>query len=1020
MVAPLLCESRGRVAILDRSKSPSRTVASGPKDPSSWVALLDKYLPQRLRLHDADRRPGEVDLDFEDILRITRQARSNSGVHLWLWMVENGRKKALVHLINSILKDIASRDPKHIPQELPSNIVWSDSLFKDIDARRRPANPLLKAVYTNTSDRSIESSLDDSSQILPSDRNMMNLIWMSLAGLVLRAANTTQERAEDYMSIVLLVLGQLHSLGMIPDSIYTYKSSTLPSHLRRPPVLHLVCSRILTALSDATWRDQQDDAIASAVDLGLSLKEIGENVPGGRFRLKVRPLAPELWLELILWCCVDGGHDAAASSIISMLRQETENPWFAIRWCSTQLSPGYDNLIDWERLKLRHGGSVGLIEGYSREKPFVETPERTVSVEVILALVDKLLDNASSQVEPHTAYIEMLIKHISRLITFLEPHDLPSSYFDYLDSRFVQTAGLDFASTPYLLQMWINLSGRNNFEKNSQKSDPNQDLQLESILEHTLLQSGIQHQALEGFVQKSAVHDALSVFNDVQELVDRNKIRSITEFLRPDVEGGKDFFSPRAKKYRLEYADSHAQLPLYKLAGFFDLVTEAKLSGLGEWLLFSDDLDGVLIPASAYGRTSIAPALCRFASLTNSREFLQRIVIATRKTLSQPTVRVLRALLDADIDLMDLNSAKARLLRLKRIQGGSYSISNLMHLAAIVLRLEGGLGNTGNTVNNTSSRLARAIAILDSLLEGRYDSVRNDYILSQRVLFKQQVSHVLRLFAYCNNSVLQQLARKHFHRYLSGNQASLPVKAFNVFLSAYTDINGILNAQAVWKSFCYEPGSLEVSIPSFEDNDPRMDNENQDSVPFETQHDQRNDNKSNQMRDVEEEFSNNFFATTSQEGFSAQTDDSVDEEPLTSGTSTDQSVGREIQADEFLEPMPIVQPNLSTLRVIAQAHIAQRKAEEGQSRDPLTPWLVNKFRSLGAGSSAAIAQELEMPLSELDVAAQTRPLPQSLGKELGATKKTSSLWRPTFHGSSTPEGRQKTRKPRSKSKSTSS
>ncbi|KAK5937157.1 hypothetical protein PMZ80_010698 [Knufia obscura] len=987
---------------------------SAVTSPEPWAAQFDALLPPSLRvskstLHNSDPLPS---FDLVKLANIIARAQRKAKIDILAWMVENGRRKAAVWLMQAALKNLAAGQ-ETVLEKHPSNIHWPDDIFEEVKGEHWLSTGSEDLTYLPSHAFDYEAAFDHDqshSTITDSRDTVLSGIWTTLGRLVLSASNSPSDQSKEIMSAVLLILGQFHNHGMIPDDIYNCKTSPYSVYVQRPPILHLVSSRILTALSDAAWREQQDVAIAQATEAGLSLKEISESVPGGRFRLQVRPLGPEVWLEFILWCCVESGQIQSAFRIIGDLASQLDNPWFAVRWCSDQHTHSLSVKIDWERMKRRHGGTVGLIEGYSREKPFVDVPDRTISVEVVLALVEARINNVNREVR-HIRTDRAYQSAIKTTLSFLEPHDLPPDYFDYMEARLIQAGHFDMVNRPAALQSWSSkMDETRGLERAGIDPSRSSDLQYESILANTLLHSGVQHQALDGLIQMGDVHRSLAQFNIIQENVDQHKFMSIANFLHMQPVPENGFFSSRLFQQRLEYADSHGQLPYYKLAGFLSLVSDTKLTGLGQWLLYSDDLDGALIPSSAYGLSCMATTLCKFASVSGDESLLGKVVSRVSLSRRKPTIRFLRRLFDADVQNFDFPNARNQLLRLRGAQAGGVGLTNIAHLAGIIMRLEDG---DLRTVMNHSLKVNQANALMGEILRGDHNSMRGDFTQAQRTLFKQQIAHMLRLFHQYGSTTLQMLAQEHVERYRSGNLAILPAYIFNLLLSAIVSVRGSETGRLVWELYCQHNGQQEKA----EHHDIRpagtdIEGEIVDSSYHLDAQPHYNDVGRLVAEDLFREEYNNSIVDPRGTGssqhdrvmskselpdgfaesfFQDQVEDHISDRSPVSSPDVKLQTDEEIPFDDqtgipnleniphdneeaSLLPAPITRPNLQTIRIIVRGAVEEKRAAQNTTRrdkieryaNRTLKWSVSEFRRLGDLSPAIIEQEIQQPLASLD------------------------------------------------------
>ena len=982
---------------------------TGRDSPAAWASRFDALLPHRLGgpKFTLNEMAASSSFDIAEVYSIISGANKHAKVDILSWMVQNGRKKAAVWLMEASLKSLVGHEDK-LHEKHPSNINWPDNLFDSI--KKGPSSAAL--TYSPKDPWPYQSAFNNDQPPEPASdlaHDMFNSIWATLGRSVIGAAGSTTDQAKDTMSAVKLILGVVHNLGMVPHGIYDSRIHPYSAYVQRPPILHLVSSRILTALSDAAWREQQDDAIAQAIEMGISLKEISESVPGGRFRLKVRPLGLEIWLEFILWCCVERGHISAACRIIAALRNQSENPWFAIRWCSGQRPDKLTVTIDWERMQRRHGGTVGLIEGYSREKPFVDVPDRTISVEVVLALLDALLGQLEvSNSRYRTVNAQKRdVKTFRRVVPFLEPHDIPPHYFDYIESRSMQAGAFDMVSRPALLQYWSsNVDGMRRLEPAATDSSTSLDLRYESIVANTLLHGAVQHQALDGLLQIGDVHRSLAQFNVIQENVDQHKLKSISNFLQSQPVSGKGFFSSRLFQYRLEYADSHGQLPYYKLAGFLNLISDTRLTGLGQWLLYSNDIDGSLIPESAYGLSCMASALCRFATVSGDDNLIVKVVAQVNSRHRKPTVRFLRRLFDADAQNSDFANARNQLLRLQRAQAGGIGLSNIAHLAGMIMNLEDGRVGLRE---ERSFKLSQATILMEEILRGDHNSHRGDFTAEQRMLFKQQISHMLKIFYRSGCTTLRSLAKEYVERYRSGNLVNLPANIFNILLSAIVTVYGHDVGKALWDLYCQDI-SMQEDRGNPNTSTIAMDTEGEIADPSVHTDASSYINTTSIGVNPDGDFADPFFQQRVEEDVSHTLSFSgpyADSEP-------NESIQVELQEHPrgiLLSAGPITIPNLQTLRIIVRAAVEERSqamddnnTERWRNATQTLRWSISKFDKIGNLSKTVIEQEIQQPVSSLDEVVEdhvVRPDPtvdlaRLVSAERGRPKKVpvSELWVP--------------------------
>ncbi|EXJ87823.1 hypothetical protein A1O1_04750 [Capronia coronata CBS 617.96] len=916
--------------------------------PGHWVSLLEQFLPKELRRAEKHESPitSQNGSDFSRLLEILTAAKSSAEVDLLGVMVLSQRRyKAAMHLVEVLLNPLSAVPSVPAEEHLPSNIIWpAESLSKrlrqpveldhELHIDKRVALALMRASRSAVNETDRESVLEN--------------VWPFLAKLVIASTKCPPEEAKDLMSTVHQILARMHSLDLVPSAVYSYALPQGTTTVQRPPILNLLNSRILSSLSDAVWRAQQDDAIAQALKDGTSFREVSHHPPGGRFRLRVRELGPEVWLEFILWCCIENGLTSAGTRIINMLQEDSESRWSAVHWTAGHAMDNKTPPIDWDRVKRRHGGPVGQREAYSGDQPFVEMPHRTISAEVVLALIECLINSLDARLSSVSSSVEDVAGTIGQLVSFLEPHGLSPAYFDYLTVRFLQTEAVGTQGGPDTLRNWgLILAHLRSLETVKPQTRSRANFDYDAITERSELQAGVLHQALQVYIGLNLVTKAVDTFTDIQKLVDASKLETIGEFLSLTIRPRHGFFTSQPRG-QVDFANSHGQLPIYKLAPFLKMVANAKLFGLGDWLLFSEDVDGPLIPFSAYRQPSIAIAVCRYAAAKEDPSLIQSILLVRRDSRRRLTVNLLRALVTFHITARDWDTTVYLLRELRSAEGGGYSPSIIAHLAAAILRLETEPPNAGR-----DSHLAQATGLLQDILEGHYNPSASDFRIAQKAGFKRQTGLLLRFLENVPDSEVPAISDRFRRLFPLSNEALLTTDTFNILLSAVVDTRGALEGRRMWDMFCkYQT--------SYDGNDGT------------TEHDQSlAESSSNTGRSASDRISwgGNAFAASpalstghtlssavvgrpSDAGMDARSEEIPFDEPDTGeeGSSTD----------------PIVAPNMRTLQIIVRGALAEIQAGSGVSRevyeelDQLLQWARPLFKAFKL-SDEDIELELRIP-----------------------------------------------------------
>ncbi|KAK5044863.1 hypothetical protein LTR84_010401 [Exophiala bonariae] len=940
-----------------------------PTYPEEWASLMDSFLPKELRSNDSlpvsALHQGEDDI--RDLMELLAIAQSKYDINVLQYMTLGQRRyKAVLHLADSLLKPLDRSSKNANVESLPSNLNWPFSFTKG------PKTPLELKSPSHPRKNQIpywESSFDYDGATIHGleERRVMQLILPLLAKLVVTATQFAKldmkfdAERQKIMRTVHQIIARMHNLDLVPSEMYSYSLPQGTTFVQRPPILHLLSSRILSTVSDAVWRSQQDEAIEQALKQGLTHKQISQDVPGGRFRLKVRELGSEVWLEFLLWCCVEGGYAAAGTRIINILREETENPWYAVHWCSNHGIETRLPLVDWERAKYRLGGTAGRVEGYSADEPFAHIPSQTISAEVVLALVECQFNNMHTGIKGSGHSVQKFQKDILAVVSFLEPHALGPEYFNYLTVRFLQTGGGFLNTQPDLLRRWYEIITQlRSLETVQPQTVGMPGLTLQRIATQTELQASILHQALQGYMNQNNASQAVNCVTDIQTHVDSSRLESIGNFLLSSSQhGNPDDLPEGAHKIRLDFLKSHGQLPLYKLAAFLNLVTNTQLFGLGQWLLESEDVDGPLIPKSGYQSLCMTVALTKYAGATKDDGLMRQVLQARKSSKIRSSVNILRATVNASISLSDWRTARHFLRELKSVPGGGYSPKIVTRLGARIIQIESQLNPS-----NQGKDLTEATGLLYDILAGQYDGAKSGFMLPVRKRFDQEIGYLLRIFqnllppkwretggqAYVPAGHLADLARLFKPKYSVSNEANMSVTTFNDLLSAIVESRGAVEGVRMWNLFCKDPYTSATSeeVPSLEDY----------LVP--------------EIRVVpgEEEGVSYVLRSTEQMPqlmydrvpIIASVHEDLSNIPITEASLVDNKITR----GSF---NPIVVPNTQTLHVIVRAAIAEKKQLEDMLHtsqkaklNKILDWATELYPALGY-SKRDIELETQIPQS---------------------------------------------------------
>ncbi|KAA6415807.1 MAG: hypothetical protein FRX48_00525 [Lasallia pustulata] len=787
-------------------------------DADAWAALLEPYLPLKLRSRSLIEKLSEFDrLRCIDTLpQLLFRARTTIPLRLDLLSylgVNQGRWEAVIWLTKTLLahmKKIVTlpqcESILHLQswrasgslEELTLNAVWADPVSRPFGA---PIPSLDK--LTN----SMEHEMPTIKSRPLSDA--LGHIWQSTGSMILEATDRPPEECRVIMSHVYQILAHLHHIGAIPNKIYNYSPAKDPSVLQRPPTLHLLSSRILTTLSDAVWRAQEKEVISEAASVGAEYSYKGHELPEARYKLRVRELGTEVWLELILWSCVEGGWISEAAWIVTeMEKRKGKSKWSVINWDAIQEPPASStpkaSRVDWQGVMSRLGGAVGGIEGYNEAPPFVEMGPRTISSEVVAALVDGLVNLVRPVAENAGKTPAMVWENISTCKKLLERgrFGLESNSWNSIILRLVESQGFNPETEPGMLERVLHLAPtyQQEFEASNSPAAPGSFAQ-EYVAEQSAASLGLLHRTLHAFACQGDLQGALRTVKQLQSLIDANRYKSIKEFkvqieerLRNGAEDSLDYVEDYDKDANVP--GFHPHVPVGTLAVFLDLVTDARLFEVGEWLLYSDAVDGRIIPTYLYNAPTLQPALLRFATATKDVKLFNRLV--TREMTPPLPEGHLRAILHCQIALGKWDSAEELLKYRRDDRNITWDSTDVMAVASSIVRLE----KSGEL--DAESAITRARTILRDMLQGDYNtqsdpSQGRDFSRSRLL---NQLCRVFRtvpgLFDDFSSTASVETGQAH-------TTIAVSVHSFNILLDGVAEACGSVEGRRLWTLWCRTP-----------------------------------------------------------------------------------------------------------------------------------------------------------------------------------------------------------------------
>jgi len=804
----------------------------------AWVTLIEPYLP--LKLRDGVRGLLEEQSNSKPLQSITSlplllsSARQKSNIDLLSYLgVYQGRWEAVMWLVKAMMEHTAGRTGLDEQSKQLSSLVWPS----DNTSLQMVTEEPLRIHLPHTTISSLEHFGDDSSlnmmteeprQIKIPQASKLSLddltntkegnsveaaiflghqslgqIWQSLGTMILQAADRSPDDP-DYIIImtqVFRVLGHLHRISAFPDTIYNYTPATDPTVLQRPPTLHLLSRRIMSTLSDVEFSIHWEAEILKYEELGYELSKT--SVP-----LKVREFGPELWMDLVLWACVEGGWIMEGAWIVKEIdrRQGSRNKrWSAISW--PEICARKAPQLDWtsivkleiDRTRLNQVGGIGIATGTHSS---VDMGTRTVSREVILAIMDGLLNVTHSRQSTYGASSSQVQQSITACKSLLEcDHpDLNTKFLNLTILRLIESTGVDSRDSPGALQRIVDL--RRMTAKNGKIADATLSAQ-DAETDDAAAILGLLHRILYGFARGENLQGSLTTFKKIQDIIDTNREERIQNFadeLR--VRSQEADRCDDIVKSNIEHKDQvivpslSPQIPISVLIAFLDLIIDSKFYDIGKWLIDNDDVDGSAIGPKLYADPNLQSALIRFATATADDNLMNCVLERAEPPLSEA---VLHALLHCQVVLGRWSKVKDVLQYFQKTTGVSWKASDAMAIASTILQLE-----HGHRDIDTMGSISQAQSVLSDLISGKYNSQQDPSELPD--LSEAKTANQLgRIFKTLPDSVRKTVTETPRETYRAHTSITINPNAFNILLEALLECYGPLAGKRLWKRWCREP-----------------------------------------------------------------------------------------------------------------------------------------------------------------------------------------------------------------------
>lgn len=781
------------------------------QDPEAWAALLDPHLPIDLRIDKATLLEGipsgQNNASIQNVLLILEKARSGYplsldllsyvGVHQKRWKVVLWLVKAMLRMDADSLADREQLENTRITawpniemslDSLTNGSIWADDIIQSMEATKVNLGKLTELKHLSEA----------------GTKKGTGQIWQSLGCMILQAADQPREEAscsKVIMSYVFQILAHMHHTSALPSSIYSYNQAIDPFAIQKPPTLSLLSYRIMTILSDAAWNAHETEIVSEATKTGARYAYKDHDSARATLQPHVREISLSIWLDLILWCCIEGGWVIEAAWIISeVVRRENEKQlkWSVMKWDS--LKKLVTVKVSW-RLSVEQSiaksrvnqiaGGIG-IAGHGGEPPPIQVPPRTISREVIMALVDGLANLSFNGNSPKA--IREYISICKRLLA-ADGFDLEPHISNSIIIRMLQSGCVDMMHEPDVVEQILQVAPLSLKEIETSISLPFGSRAFRELgITTSAACTGLLHLTLFSNTVLGNLQGALRIFHKLQTSIDDNCKHIINGFIRDVVrqrDRKLDDYSGPA-----ESAESillFSAIPVNILAEFLDLVTDAKLLDLGRWLLYSSDVDGPTIPRELYSEPNLQPALLRFAMATADSQLEARI---TERLKTPVPPHILRALLHFQVAAGKWRHVEDIFIHLRDRTGTSWSPLDVMRIAKEILRMERDA--------RQPELISNAFSLLQKCFSGEFRPLRNQTRAS--VLPEvQRMNQIFRMLKTCPGR-LTQLTSPYSNIIGRPNaRTAIPTSIFNNLLEGVVESNGSAAGKALWDLWCRNP-----------------------------------------------------------------------------------------------------------------------------------------------------------------------------------------------------------------------
>ena len=798
-----------------------KSLLSSPRrlKPAAWATAIESFLPPNLRLGGEDvaenvseevtqHKPSRP---IHTLPRILSMARSFCKTDLLSYIgVHQERWEAVIWLVKAMMEKYpGQRDMVRMSCQLPP-LLWetANRSLDEVTEKAIQVEVPQPSEISQEHNRRGRFSLDQYTLAHKPDhwgdprilgRKSLGQIWQSLGTMILQAADCPAEDASYgvIMSHVFRILGHLHRINAFPDSIYNFTPPNDPTVLQRPPTLHVLSRRIMSTLSDVEWGLQWEETITKALSQGYEL-------PKASVQPKLREFGPGLWLDLVLWACVEGGWVTEGVWIVIEMQRRMESMdtrWSTISW--PEISEREAPELDWisilrleiDKTRLNQTGGIGIATGTDLH---VEMGTRTISREVVLALIDGLLNDPPSTAEGFGMDTVELRRSIITCKSLLEYNnsELDSNFMDAAILRIFESFQ-EVKEQPGTLSRFLDLRSTKLKQANRNAGMP------KSAWDHEIDDSaavlGLHHRTLHDFSVKGKQELSLRTFKKIQSIVDTQREGKILAFAHELMErlergdDGSDLIGDNEDNLDLIQPP---HFPPRALVSFVDFLTNSKLFDLGNWLLLNEDIDGGLVHPALYSDENLQPALLRFGTAASNSHLLTKVLMGLETPLAEPIVH---ALLRFQAVLGKWTAVEELLEYLKYTPDTAWKPSDAATIAKAILQME---QEPPDNVDHYS--ISRALSILQNLVDGKYDTQTDPSQLPDftQIRMANQLGRILQTLPKSLGNITTRAPGADLRAHAS---ADVTPNTFNIILETIADLYGSFAGKKLWDRWCRAP-----------------------------------------------------------------------------------------------------------------------------------------------------------------------------------------------------------------------